>query len=230
MKHLIFDSGPLINFSMNGLLYLLEKLKKDFKGNFLITKEVKEEIIDYPLTIKKFELGALRLKKLYEDGIISHANINKKEVEELRVIRDNLIQIANTTFKTRNRYLHILDKGEAAALALSLLMKRRHGEEVPIVIDERTARMLSENPGNLRRIFEKKFSTSTYAESKNYDFFKNFKIIRSAEIAYIAYKKNFIELKDTRTLDAILYGLKYRGCSISEEEIEELKRLRLERL
>lgn len=224
MKHLIFDSGPLINFSMNGLLYLLEKLKKDFKGNFLITKEVKEEVIDYPLTIKKFELGALRLKKLFEDGIISHANITKKEVEELKIIRDNLIQIANATFSI-NKHLHILDKGEAAAFALSLLMKRKHGKEVPIVIDERTARMLSENPENLKKLFEKKFSTSIHAESKNYDFFKNFKIIRSAEIAYIAYKKNFIELNDTRTLDAILYGLKYRGCSISDEEIEELKKL-----
>ena len=43
MKHLIFDSGPLINFSMNGALHVLERLNKEFKGDFLITKEVKEE-------------------------------------------------------------------------------------------------------------------------------------------------------------------------------------------
>src|SRR3989344_5329454 len=36
MKYLIFDAGPLINFSMNGLLPMLEKLKKEFKGQFII--------------------------------------------------------------------------------------------------------------------------------------------------------------------------------------------------
>ena len=56
MKYLIFDSGPLINFALNGILPVLEKIKKEFKGEFLITKEVKREVIDYPLTIKRFEL------------------------------------------------------------------------------------------------------------------------------------------------------------------------------
>ena len=45
-KQLIFDSGPLINFAMNGSLHILERLKKEFKGDFLITKEVKDEIGD----------------------------------------------------------------------------------------------------------------------------------------------------------------------------------------
>ena len=45
-KYLIFDSGPLINFAMNGILHVLERLKKEFDGEFIITKEVKKEIID----------------------------------------------------------------------------------------------------------------------------------------------------------------------------------------
>ena len=80
-KYLIFDAGPLINFSMNGLVDILEKLQKEFKGEFLITKEVKEEIIDNPLNIKKFELEALRLETLFKKGIIKHADINNKQVE-----------------------------------------------------------------------------------------------------------------------------------------------------
>ena len=55
MKYLIFDSGPLINYSMNGSLHIIERLKKEFKGEFLITKEVKKEIIDNPKKIKRFE-------------------------------------------------------------------------------------------------------------------------------------------------------------------------------
>ena len=45
-KALIFDSGTLINLTMNCLLYILPELKKIFKGKLLITSAVKYEIID----------------------------------------------------------------------------------------------------------------------------------------------------------------------------------------
>ena len=54
MKYLIFDAGPIINFAMNGSLDILRKLKQNFDGEFLITKEVKYEIIDHPQSIKKY--------------------------------------------------------------------------------------------------------------------------------------------------------------------------------
>lgn len=222
---LIFDSGPLINFSINGLLNLLEKLKLSFNGDFLITKEVKEEVIDRPQTIKRFEFGALRLKALFEKGIIKHADLNVSEVNELRTIRDNLMQTANTLFKAKNRDIHLLDKGECAALALSLIMKAKIKNEVPIVIDERTTRMLCEKPENLRKLMEKKLHTSIQANIKNYNSFKDFKIIRSTELAYIAYKKDLLDLKDPRALQAVLYGLKFNGCSISESEVSEMIRI-----
>ena len=94
-----------------------------------------------------------------------------------------------------------------------------------IVVDERTTRMLCENPENLRKLLQKKLHTNISANKQNYDYFKNFRIIRSTELAYLAYKKGFFDIKDPRILDAVLYGLKYHGCSISEEEIEEIKKL-----
>lgn len=218
MKSLIFDSGPLINFAMNGSLYLLEKLKKEFDGDFLITKEVKQEIIDTPLTIKRFELEALQLKSLYDRGIIKLADITPKQVDELRKKRDEIMNAANTTFKTRKRYIHLIDKGESAVLALSKIIK----SDV-IVIDERTTRILCENPENLKKLLEKKLHTSITANKKNYSYFKDYKIIRSIELAYVAYKKGFFEIKDSRALEAMLYALKYKGCSVSEAEIEEIK-------
>jgi hypothetical protein len=219
-KAIIFDSGPLINFALNGLLPLLSKLKEEFKGDFLITKEVKREVIDYPLTIKRFELEALQLNDLFNKGIIKYADLSSEQVDQLRFQREQIINIANSTFFANNKPLHILDKGEAAAIALSSMIK-----ENVIVIDERTARMLCENPENLRKLFQKKLHTKVTAKRENYSYFKNFKIIRSTELALIACKKNICEPNDPKILEAILYGLKYKGCSISEAEIEQMKGL-----
>lgn len=220
MKSLIFDSGPLINFAMNGSLHILEKLKKEFNGDFLITKEVRQEIIDTPLTIKRFELEALQLKSLYDKDIIKLADLTPQQVDELRKKRDEIMNAANTTFKTKKRYIHLLDKGESAVLALSSLLNSPY-----IVIDERTTRILCENPENLKKLLEKKLHTSITANKKNYSYFKGYNVIRSTELAYIAYKKGFFDIKDSRILEAALYALKYRGCSISEAEIEEIKDL-----
>jgi predicted nucleic acid-binding protein len=220
MKSLIFDSGPLINFALNGLLPLLEKLKKEFSGDFLITKEVKEEIIDYPQTVKRYELESLQLNKLFNDRIIKHANLTEEQINQLRKIREEILFIANSTFSSNGKNLHLIEKGEAAALALAKMLGNSS-----IVIDERTARMLCENPEQLRKLLQKKLHTNITAKRENYAYFKNFKIIRSTELAYIAKKKQLLDLNDKRELEATLYALKYKGCSISDPEIEEIKRI-----
>ena len=220
VKHLIFDSGPLINFAMNGSLHILERLKKDFKGDFLITKEVRKEIIDKPFTIKRFKLESLQIKALYDKKIIKLAGITKEQVDELREKRNKFMSIANSTFKTKKKYLHLIDKGECAVLALSEIIKSPY-----IVIDERTTRMLCENPENLRKLLEKKLKTKITSNKENYSYFKNFKIIRSTELAYLAYKKKLFDLKYPEALEAMLYGLKYRGCSISEQEVIQMARM-----
>lgn len=220
-KYIIFDSGPIINFAMNGILPVLKKLRKEFNGEFLITKEVKQEIIDTPLNIKKYELEALQIKELFDQGIIKHADLTIRQVDELRNKREEIMNIANTTFYAHNKPIHIVEKGECAALALSFLLNKTN----LVAVDERTTRMLCENPENIRKLLQKKLHTSITANRKNYEFFKRFKIIRSTELAYIAYKRGLVEIKDKKTIEALMYALKYHGCSISEEEIEEVKRL-----
>ncbi len=225
MKYLIFDAGPLINFSMNGLLDSFEKLKQTFKGEFLITKEVKKEIIDHPKTVKRFKLGAIRLEQLYNKGVFKLADINQEEVDELRRLRDNFLQKANSMFKTKKRDVHLLDKGECAALALSTILKRKNNEDVPLVIDERTTRILCENPENLKKLMEKKLHTSIKANTSSYDLFKGFKIIRSTELAYMIHKRGLFKLDHPKAFEAIVYGLKFKGCSISEKEVQALSRM-----
>ena len=224
-KAIIFDAGALISLSMNGLTNELVKLKKIFDGSFLITNQVKSEVIDKPLTIKSFELEAFRTKKLLDDGILELADDygfdNCKVEEKAREI----MRFANSFFQGPKGPVNIMHLGEASCLALSKMLNDKKINNV-IVIDERTTRLIIENPENLKKIFEKKLHASVSIDVNKLKILKNFKFIRSAELLYIAYERNLFDLKKDRTLlDSLLYAVKYTGTSISSGEIEEIKSL-----
>ena len=223
-RAIIFDSGPLISFSMNGITEIIKKLKDIFPGKFLITSEVKKEIIDVPLRIKKFELEALKIKTLLDQGILelpSSLGISDSEIEKA----DNeMLSIANSTFSGMGKYINILDHGEASCLALSKILTIKRIRNV-IAIDERTTRLLAERPQDLKNIFEGRMNTKVSIKTQKLNFFRNFRIIRSAELAYVAYKKNLLEIKSSLLLDALLYALKFKGAAISGDEIEQIKRI-----
>jgi hypothetical protein len=225
-KAIIFDASTLISLSMNGLIEELKELKKIFNGKFLITHEVKKELIDNPMTIKKFELEALRIKELIEQNIIElpeSININQEEISKKT---REFLDLANTMFESKREEIKIIHMGEASALALSKILSEK-GIKNLLSIDERTARMLVEKPDNLKFILEKKMHTRIAFKKDNFSQFNGFKVIRSTELIYFAYKKGIVKVKDGNlVLDALLYALKYKGCAISFEEIEEIKKLK----
>jgi len=225
-KAIIFDSGTLISFSMNGITRILRKLKGVFAGKFMITNEVKREVIDVPIRIKKFELEALKIKRLLDDGILELPTVVGVSNSEIEKEDNRFLTLANSTFNGRDRDIHILDHGEASCLALSKILTEK-GVENLIAIDERTTRLLVEKPENLKHIFEERMNTKVTIRKENVHAFQNFKIIRSTELAYVAYKKGLTDLKDgASVLDALLYALKFKGAAISGDEIEEMKRLK----
>ena len=223
MKAIIFDSGTLISFSMSGLIGELKKLKKIFDGKFLITKEVKREVIDKPLTIKRFELDALKIKQLLDEKILempSSLKINDGFVENKT---KEILDIANNTFISEGKPIHLIDFGEASCLVLSKILTEKKIENI-IAIDERTTRMLGEKPENLMKLMESKLHTHLNSRKENYKHFNGFNFIRSTELVYVAYKKDLIDLKDGNIiLDALLYSLKLKGAAISDDEIREIK-------
>jgi hypothetical protein len=224
-KYIVFDSGTLISFAMNGLFLEFSKLKEIFNGKFLITSEVKKEIIDVPLGIKKFELQALKLKDLMDRNVLElpeSLGISSKEVSKL----SNLFMLkANKVFFAKKKEVKIVSPGETSCLALSKFLGDKGFENI-LAVDERTIRLLCENPEKLRELLEKKIHSNVELREKNLDFFKEFSFIRSTELAVIAYKNNFILLKkNDLLLDALLWALKSTGCAISIEEIEEIKAL-----
>ena len=60
-KPIIFDTGPVISLTTNNLLWVLDSLKKQYKGNFYITPTVKRELVDTPIQSKKFKFEALQV-------------------------------------------------------------------------------------------------------------------------------------------------------------------------
>lgn len=223
-RAIVFDSGALISFSINGLTDMIKDLKEIFKGKFLITSEVKKEVIDTPLRMKNYELEALKIKQLLDEGVLempSSLGINDSEIS---VKTKEILDVANTFFVGNGRDVHLLDIGESSALALSRILTEKGIKNV-LAIDERTTRMIVEKHENLREFLEKKLHVRIKINHENLKFFDGFKIIRSTELAYVAYKKGLVKIKDKEVLDALLYALKFKGAAISSEEIEEIERL-----
>jgi len=223
MKVLILDSGPIINLSMNSLLYLFEKLKSE-NIKIVMTPAVKKEVIDYPLQIKRFELGALRVQQLVESNIIETSNKIGVDDKTLSEETQKIMSIINSTLKTEGKSIKIVSDAESSCLALSKILSEKNVENI-IAIDERTTRTLFEKPENLEELMSKKLHKRIKISNNEFRNLGNFKFIRSPEIVYVAFKKGLTKLQGNKALEALLYATKYKGSSISDEEIRALKKL-----
>jgi hypothetical protein len=210
---------------MNGLLPEFKELKKIFDGKFIITNAVKKEAIDNPLKIKRFELEALRIKNLLDEKILELPQSLGVKQEEVMRLTQNLLDEANSLFFGNGKEIHILDVGEASCLALSKILDNKGVQNI-IAVDERTMRMLCEKPENLRELLQKKLHTKIILKKNKSTNFNQCRIIRSSELIYLAWKKGIVRLKNGNVLEALLYAMQFKGCSISHEEIEEIKRLK----
>ena len=223
MKYLIFDAGPIISLTLNGMLPVIEKLKGVFGGEFILTPAVKREVVDRPMKIKKFKLEALRVQGMIDRGVFKMSKdivSNQKLDKEMKKILKDANGVLRST--ATGEKIKIIHNGEAACLAFANLCNCDN----VIVIDERTTRMLTEAPENLEKMMESKLHTPLDANLKLLEGMKKFRFIRSAELLYIGYKKDLIGVKkEKELLDALLYGVKFKGCAISSTEIEEMKRM-----
>ena len=226
MRSLIFDAGPIISLTMNNLLWTLRELEEKYKGKFFITSTVKGELVDRPLTIKRFEFEALQVLRYLDKGIIEVVG-----EERIKKKTDELIELANSCFKARGNFLKIVHSGEMGCLATCLIMNSD-----AMVIDERTTRLLIENPKRLAQILSRKLHTRVEVEDNNLKKFsklvENVKVIRSVELVTMAFEfgmldKFLAKIENPRKvlLDSVLWGVKLNGCSVSRKEIDQIIRL-----
>ena len=225
MKSLFFDAGPVISLSTTNLLWILPRLKQEFGGNFYIASSVRRELIDVPFHSKKFKFEAMQVMKSVNDGILEIV-----PYEKTISLKNELLFLANNSFFAQGSPLHIVHDGEIETIAGAVL----EGSNA-VVIDERTTRLLIENWKSLQFLLHKKLHTRIDVNLANLRKFleqtKAVKIIRSSEIAVVAYEKGILDdylprVKEPKRelLDGVLWGIKLNGCAISKEEIEKIVR------
>lgn len=220
MKTLVFDSSSIISLATNDLLWTLKPLKDEFQGSFYIPSSVKYELVDVPLESHRFKWEAIMVSTLItEENLMVH---EKMDVEEL-------LNSVNSIFSARGQAIKVVSKAEVEALAVALQMNAE-----AYVVDERTMRLLIEDPMSLHAILEGKLHTKVSINQKLLTSFKEYtkkvKILRTSELMLVAVEKGLLnkyvgKASKKDIVDALLWGLRLRGCAISTEEIEELKKL-----
>jgi len=227
MKTIIFDSGPIISLTMNNLLWILEPFKKINNANFCITPFVKKELVDTPLTkTKRFMFEALQVMHYIENKTIKIISNN-----EIKRQTSKLLEIANNCFGAFGHNINIVHEAEMSAIALCL---QKNADA--LVVDERTARLLIENPKKLLNILEHTLHTNVRENKNNIKEFremtKNVKIIRSVELVTVAYEKGLLDKYLANTpdskkilLESVLWGVKLNGCAVSKRELEQIIRV-----
>ena len=220
MKALVFDSSTIISLAMNNLLWILKPLKKQFKGDFYIPLEVKKESVDKALTIRRFKFEAIQIVNEIKEGTI------KVYSEDLHQEVVKLDDLANKIFWCNGKPIKIIDEGEIAAL---VLMNKLNAEA--FMVDERTTRLLLESPREIAKILRKKLNKKVEINGKNLHSFqaemKDVTVLRSVEMGVVAYEMGLFDkykkdVSDKELLDALLWGLRLKGCSISTDEIKEI--------
>lgn len=215
---IIFDTGVLIGFSQTCLLPLFSEIKGSI-GEFVITSGVKYECIDRVRNNMKFKLSSLRINDQLNDFVFDIYTGDRKLDDKTKEI----LNLTNSIFYIGGRPLHIVDFGEAECLALLALTNANC-----LAIEERTTRMLIEDPNALLEILKRKHNTRNIEMNQNkYLKFKEIigevSVIRSVDLLSFAYERGLLKnvITNKEYLKSALYALKFNGCSVSFEEIDE---------
>jgi len=224
MKTVFLDSGPIISLTTSNLLHIIESLSKKVK--FAMTKGVKHELVDRPLETRRFKFEALQVQALIENNVI-------KVIDDESVTRKakELLNIANSIIYAHGHPVKILQIGEIETIAAAILY-----EADVIAIDERITRTLIEFPKGLQQLMEKRLHTRIQVNQKMLKTFKeetrHISIIRSTELATIAFEqglldKYIVDLPRAKQelLESILWSIKLHGCSMTEDEINEIVKM-----
>lgn len=220
---LILDSSTIITLASTCLLWVLKKLKEQKPGiEYYIPASVKKEIVDRPINSMKWGFQARRVKKAIGEGLLRLWE-DSAMVDETK----DFLGLCNSLFEAKKRKIEIVHEGEGAVVTAA----KELGAGA-VLVDEKTTRMIIEDPKKLRSLLESKLHTRVridlqkLKELKRYT--SNIKVLRSSELVFYAYNKGIIpgfEKNDSEVISSILWALRFAGCSISSEEIKEYKKI-----
>ena len=227
MASLVFDTGPVISLALNNLLDILPALRAQFQGTFLIPPSVKRELVDRPIASKKFKFEAIQVLRTIESGALQVSEVNVHNATLA------LVDCANRIFRSGAQCIQIIQFAEMEALALAVQQ-----QAIAMVVDERTTRLLVENPQLLHELLERKLETRITLDRAALTEFQQraagIRFLRSAELAVMAYEHGLLDryvlkIPEARKelLQGMLWGLKLNGCGIPVQEIDTIVRAEL---
>ncbi|MFA5930439.1 MAG: hypothetical protein WC861_06165 [Candidatus Micrarchaeia archaeon] len=237
-QSIVCDSSSLISLTDSCFVHAIYFLKKKFGGKFIIPPSVERECVEQPMHIRNYALHAIRLKRAIAENMIdvveakgqpeaapkgkmalADKGATDRGAEEIRFIANNIFSAEGTPLK-------LLHAGEADVLALALELGVDN-----ILMDERTTRMLVEDPEALRQHLESELGRQIGINDEKMSAFsratRRLRFFRSTELLLLAYEKGYFadygEL-EREAVEASLYKLKYSGCAIGFGEIGEYAR------
>ncbi len=219
MEQLVFDTSSIISMSERCMLQILENMAKGAGVGYVISESVYNEAVSRPLEIKRFEYNAVRVQDLVKKGVIR----TEKTDREISRLADQIQSAANAVFRHGQHAIEVVQRGEAEALALV----RKIGAAA-LVMDERTTRMLIEQPEKMAWLIKHRTGKDVNVDKPNLraisDMFSGITIVRSAELFAFAYENGHFGEALPHTKDALeagLYALKYAGCAVTVGEIKK---------
>jgi len=220
-KNIVCDSSALISLADTSNLAVLKFLSG--QGiNFFITPAVKSEISSRPMTIRKYALSAIRLQKCIDDGYLKLlASVTLHEQTQ------RILKSANSMMYAGKKPLELIQLGEAECLAIFASASAHM-----LLVDEKTTRLLIENPHKLRETIQTRNSEGIRLDQGRRDEFasltKDVSCLRSAELLAFAYSKGYFDdfrnLKDD-AFKASIYALRDSGCGLASSEIVEYENM-----
>ncbi len=214
---LICDASALISITDSCFIHVLYMLKRSFSGSFVIPPCVYEECVARPRQSRANAIYALRLERAVSDEVLNVVPLAQPGHAE------QILLWANSIYTLEGRPLPILQRGEAECLALALETGVRD-----VLMDERTTRLLLEDPAAMTAHLQLEYGERLRLREQPLnalkDLCRNLRFYRSSEMLLLAYQQGFFDdywgMKE-EALEAGLYRLKYSGCALSEEEIEQ---------
>ncbi len=218
MTRVVFDSSTLISLSSSCLLNATGHMFADLGLKGVIPSGVVAESISTPMKYKRLELSAVRIQNGIEEGWIETMELDKKGRQEAR----NVMFLANNCFEGSRGPLTLLHLGEVEALVLANCI----GAKL-IGIDERTTRMIIEEPQKLAKLLSKRLhhdvSLNKQYSNELIEKFADINFIRSTELVALAAEKGYLVDEigtGKKALEAALYAVKFMGCAVGSQEIE----------
>lgn len=219
---IVCDSSSLISFSDTCNIDVLRFLKQ--KGaRFFVPPGVNFEIIKNPLHIRRYQFSAVRLKKILDDGVLELAS-----PESLLQKTADFLDASNNLFFARDKFLPLVQQGEAECVAAY----REVGAKA-LLVDEKTTRLLIENPVRLYEILQEEYAGKIRMNDENLkrirDITRGMSVVRSCDVLAAASRRGFFDGFQDKALavNAAIYSLKESGCGLSNQELEQYEKMKL---